>query len=86
MFCVPFGKEEVVMVSGGATTVRLSGCAAVNELASVTWTVKLLVPVPVGVPEITPVLAASASPVGKVPEEMDQLYGVVPPTAASVVL
>ena len=46
----------------------------------------MLVPVPVGVPEIAPVLAVSDSPVGRVPTEMDQLYGVVPPTAASVVL
>jgi hypothetical protein len=48
--------------------------------------VKLLVPVPVGVPEITPVLDARESPVGRVPEDMDQLYGAVPPVAASVVL
>jgi hypothetical protein len=43
------------------------------ELASVTCTVKLLVPLPVGVPEITPVLAASDSPAGSAPEVMDQL-------------
>jgi hypothetical protein len=46
--------------------------------------VKLLTPVPVGVPEIVPVLGASATPVGKFPETMDQTYGVVPPVAASV--
>jgi hypothetical protein len=33
----------------------------------------VLVPVPVGVPEITPVVGASASPAGKVPERIDQL-------------
>ena len=85
MLCVPFGKVVVVTVSGAAT-VRLSGFVAVSELTSVTWTVKLLVPVPVGVPEITPVLDARESPVGRVPEDMDQLYGAVPPVAASVVL
>ena len=71
MFCVPFGKEVVVTVSG-ATTLMLSGLVAVSELASVTWTVKLLVPVPVGVPEITPVLEASVNPAGRMPVETDQ--------------
>ena len=75
-----------MLTVSGTNTVRLSGWVAVSELASVTLTVKLLVPVPVGVPEITPVLEASASPAGKVPAEMDQVYGVVPPVAASVVL
>src|SRR5579864_6600678 len=65
---------------------RLRACVAATELASVTRTVKLLVPVAVGVPEITPVPAASDNPAGKVPEAMDQLYGVVPLVAVSVVL
>ena len=51
----------------------LSGIEAVAELASVTWTVKLLVPVPVDVPEITPVVEASVSPAGRVPAVIDQL-------------
>jgi hypothetical protein len=75
-----------VATVGGATTVTLSGIAAVSELASDTWTVKLLVPVPVGVPEITPVLEARDNPVGRVPEVMDQVYGGVPPLAVSVAL
>ena len=72
MFCVPFGKEEVVTFIG-ATTLKLSGCAPVSELASVAWTVKLLVPVAVDVPEITPVLGARDRPAGRVPEDMDQV-------------
>jgi hypothetical protein len=48
--------------------------------------VKLLVPDPVGVPEIAPLLAVSMSPAGKDPEAIDQVYGVVPPVAASVAL
>jgi hypothetical protein len=72
LFCVPFGNEVVVTL-GGAITVKLSDFDPVRELASVTCTVKLLVPVPVGVPEITPVPAASVSPAGKVPEVIDQL-------------
>src|ERR1700682_3509603 len=53
--------------------VRLRARVAVIALASVTRTVKLLVPTTVGVPEITPVLEASASPEGNVPEAMDQI-------------
>ena len=37
-------------------------------------------------PEITLVLGASESPAGREPEEIDQVYGVVPPVAASVAL
>ena len=58
---------------GAALTRMLSDFVALNELASVTFTVNVLVPVPVGVPEITPEVEASASPAGKVPEAMDQL-------------
>jgi hypothetical protein len=54
-------------------------CAA----ESVTATVKLKVPVAVGVPEMTP-LADRLSPVGSVPEESDQVYGGDPPLAVSV--
>ena len=42
--------------------VRLSAWMALCPSASVTRTVKLLVPVPVGVPEITPVAVASVNP------------------------
>jgi len=56
-----------------ALTAILSDFVAVSALASVTFIVKVLVPVPVGVPEITPVVEASASPAGKVPEMTDQL-------------
>jgi hypothetical protein len=66
--------------------VRLRGFAFVRVLASLTCTVKLLVPVTVEVPEITPLLEESASPLGRVPEEMDQVYGGVPPVAARVAL
>jgi len=42
--------------------------------------------VAVGVPVIAPVAAFSERPAGNVPLETDQLYGVVPPVAASVAL
>ncbi len=45
---------------------------------------KLEVPWVVGVPEITPVVAFSASPAGRLPDEIDQVYGVVPPLAVRV--
>jgi len=57
----------------GAVIVRLRGLVPDTELASLTCTVKLLVPVPVGVPEIAPVLDASDSPAGRVPALRDQL-------------
>jgi hypothetical protein len=74
-FCVPSGNDVVVMVggTGAALTVMLSASVARCPLASVTRTVKLLVPVPLGVPEITPVLVASASPAGRLPKLSDQL-------------
>jgi hypothetical protein len=68
--------NDAVAIEGdeaGALTVMLSDLVAVSALASVTFTAKVLVPVPVGVPEITPVVEASANPAGKVPEETDQL-------------
>jgi hypothetical protein len=84
---VPAGKELVVIeIAGAALTVMLSDFEAVNELASVTRIPKWLVPVPVGVPEIAPVLGASASPIGRLPDMTDQLYGAVPPVAANVTL
>jgi hypothetical protein len=73
--CVPPGKELVVIEGdeGAAPTVMLSDFVAVSKWASVTFTVKVLEPVPVGVPEINPVVGASVSPAGKLPERIDQL-------------
>jgi hypothetical protein len=42
--------------------------------------------VAVGVPLITPVLLLRPNPGGKLPDMMDQLYGVVPPVANRVLL
>jgi hypothetical protein len=39
---------------------------------SATAAVKVVVPLPVGVPEITPVVADKLSPLGRPPEVMDQ--------------
>jgi hypothetical protein len=48
---------------------------------SATVAVKLKVPLAVGVPDIRPVLAARLRPEGRLPEVIDQVYGVVPPVA-----
>ena len=50
----------------------LNPLVAVCELASVTFTVKLLVPEAVGVPEINPVLLFKLNPLGSVPVTIDQ--------------
>jgi hypothetical protein len=46
--------------------------------------VKLNVPPVVGIPEITPVEEFKDKPVGREPEVIDQVYGVVPPEACKV--
>jgi hypothetical protein len=51
----------------------LSVFVATRESASVTCTVKVLVPVPVGVPEIALVLDANVNPRGKLPTVMDHV-------------
>jgi hypothetical protein len=60
--------------------------AGVGTSESVTLTVKLIGPVtlPVGVPEMMPVLAFRVSPAGSEPPLIDQEYGVIPPVAPSV--
>jgi len=53
---------------------------------SLTCTLKEYCPDPVGVPITVPVDVPSASPGGNEPETMLQLYGAVPPVAATVAL
>jgi hypothetical protein len=56
----------------------LSISAAVRDFASVTCTVKLLLPIVVGVPVIAPVLLFKLKPGGKLPEVMLHVKGGVP--------
>jgi len=58
---------------GSGAIVMLKARVALWELASVTWTVKLLVPEAVGVPEITPVPLFKLNPLGGVPVVIDQV-------------
>lgn len=74
------------MIESAGFIVSANALDCVAEAASVTVAVKLAVPVPVGVPEITPVEAFKPKPAGSKPAVIDQLYGVVPPAAANVTL
>lgn len=76
---------ERLTVGGGAAASIVTSKIRVDEALSLpaTRTVKLEVPVAVGVPLRTP-SADKLRPAGSVPEETDQLYGVVPPEAVSV--
>ena len=69
------GVPPVAAIDGdpAEVTVRLNDLVAACDLASVTRAVKLLVPLPVGVPERTPVFAASVKPAGRDPDATDQL-------------
>jgi hypothetical protein len=55
----------VVVIEGDGLTVMLSAWVAVLELLSVTWAVKLVVPVAVGLPLMAPVVELSCKPAGK---------------------
>src|SRR5215471_11363985 len=58
---------------------------SVPPAASVTRTEKVDKPVPVGVPDRTP-LVANERPVGNEPDASVQVYGVIPPVAVNVKL
>jgi hypothetical protein len=74
----------VVVTTGAAFTTIDKAWSSNTPFVSVTRTVKLNVPVAVGVPEITPVPLFKERPAGNAPTVTDQLNGVVPPLAASV--
>jgi hypothetical protein len=84
---MPLGNAAVVIVSGGTLAIMLmeNGLVAscVGEEESVTCTVKLDWPAPVGVPLIVPPLL-KLRPAGNVPEVTVHAYGFVPPEAVSV--
>jgi hypothetical protein len=81
---VPFGSEVVVM-TGGATTVSVKFWLAVLEALSVTCTVKAALAVALGVPEISPEEEFNDSGAGKDPLVIaHETYGGTPPAAANV--
>ncbi len=80
------GSEvDVIVRAGGVTVIDIArDCVCAGLPLSLTVTVKVNVPLAVGVPEITPLPAARLTPVGRVPFVTDQVYAGVPPVAWSV--
>lgn len=78
---VPVGRDVVVIVNW--VMVMLNALVPDAFKVSVAFTVKPNVPVFVGVPEITPP-EERVRPFGNEPPVSDQVYGPVPPLAASV--
>lgn len=66
-------------------TVTVYDRVPVQFLASFAWTTKVKLPVALGVPERTPAVE-SDSPVGRVPLDFVNVYGLVPPLPVNVVL
>jgi hypothetical protein len=73
----PDGNGETVVITGAELTLRLICLDAVPK-ALVARTVRVLVPVAVGVPLMSPVALFNANPVGKAPRASAQEMGVVP--------
>ena len=78
---MPPGSEGAVITGSAATTMLRA--FVLFPAAFVALTVKLNVPVVVGVPDMTPVEAFKLRPVGSVRAEISQVIGAVP-VAASV--
>ena len=81
---LPPESLERVTGEGGAAASIVTEKSFVEEalLAPATRTVKLEIPAAVGVPPRTPPVD-KFRPAGSVPEDTDQLYGVVPPVAVN---
>ena len=78
---VPFGKVVVVMVGAVAAATMIMDSACVSfPAALVACTVKLNVPVAVGVPDIAPAVL-SVKPPGKFPAVTLHVMGAVPVAA-----
>src|SRR6185436_2769743 len=73
----------VVVIDGASPIVIESALVAEAPTLSVTFSVKLIVPGAVGIPEIRPLLAR-LNPPGSGPGDNVQVYGCVPPVAAAV--
>ena len=81
---VPAGSDDVVIRTGGGSTVNDNAFVALPPPLSVNLTVKFAVPPADGVPLITPVDAARLKPCGKLPCDIAQVTGGIAPAAASV--
>jgi len=67
--------------AANATSEREAVLVCVDAAESEAETVKLLVSLALGVPEICPVAELRLSPAGRLLDAMDQMYGAVPPVA-----
>ena len=74
----------MVTVAAVILNVKLADFETVGDSESVTCAVMVKLPDCVGVPLRAPVEAFNVTPVGSAPTVMFQVYGVVPPEAASV--
>lgn len=79
----PSGNEDVVTAGAGFTTM-LNASVACAPLQQATFAVNEAVPDEADVPVIAPLLEFNARPVGREPESIVQVLGVVPPLDASV--
>jgi hypothetical protein len=81
---VPFTLARVpgLVTAGAVPVVHVNEAPPVNAALSRTVTLDENVPAAVGVPEMTPLEALIAKPVGS--PVADQLYGEVPPVAVTV--
>ena len=73
----------MVVTLSAAPTCRVSARVADCDAASVTRSVTAKLPFAVGVPLTTPA-PLRFTPGGRLPDAIDQLYGVTPPVAATV--
>ena len=81
-----FGNVVVVMLGATAAPTRIdSGFVMITPFVSVAWAVNGFAPAVVGTPEMTPAALNRVRPAGSVPALIDQVYGAVPPVAASTV-
>jgi hypothetical protein len=79
--CAAASDAELIVSLLAATSIdTLALCVCTGDPLSRTATVKLLVPLAVGVPEITPALE-SVSPAGRLPEATVHVYPADPPVA-----
>jgi hypothetical protein len=78
----PTASDEVVILKVGGLIVNDRSAVVETDALSVTFTVKLVVPVLPGVPEIVPP-ADRLNPEGGVPSDTDHAYGGDPPDAPS---
>ena len=79
---MPAASVDVVIVNAGGLMVIVNAAVDDADALSVTFTVNVLAPAPVGVPEIVPA-AERFNPAGGVPLANDHAYGGTPPDAAS---